>query len=166
MCDSACRWLTDAKNILKLCQKFLKSPAGNKYRISISLCQQFFINLRIVFLHWNNKASVSFFRTFMGKAHKPLNLGSHQVINGDIWRHFLGDNFQVSTVNVSVFRYRQISLNIMKYRQISLNSNAKLFEDYRQKSSGFTANTITQLVITCSKLTIETLKQGVKYVRS
>ena len=60
----------------------------------------------------------------------------------------------------------QISPNIFKYHEISLNSNTKLFENYRQKSSGFTVNTITQPVITCSKLTIETLKQGVKYVQS
>ena len=37
----------------------------------------------------------------------------------------LGDSFLLSSVNISVLRYRQISINNAKYCQISFNSNIK-----------------------------------------
>ena len=45
-------------NIMRLCETFLKSPVGKKWRILFALCKQVFINLRIVFLEWNKKTKL------------------------------------------------------------------------------------------------------------
>lgn len=52
----------------------LTSAVGKKYKLTIGLWKQLFMNLPVVFLELNNKAKLvpAFFRTFMKKAYKAL----------------------------------------------------------------------------------------------
>ena len=71
MCDSACKWriVQNEKYILNLCETFLKSPTGKKYKILIDLCEQVFVNLPIVLVECNNNTKLvqAFFKNFYEK---------------------------------------------------------------------------------------------------
>ena len=68
MCDSACKWriVQNEKYILNLCETFLKSPTGKKYKILIDLV---FVNLPIVLVEFNNNTKLvqAFFKNFYEK---------------------------------------------------------------------------------------------------
>ena len=82
------------------------------------------------------------FLIFFSSLYFVLNLVSHYIVNDDISRYFLGDNFLVSSLHVSVVIYRQVSLNSTRIVKYCSTEISKVFENYPQISSEFMTNSI------------------------